>query len=75
MATQMFPSAEAALVFFDWLTRFTASTEFDRLEAAEQRVLWDLEADLEKSLPVVLAADYTGALARARSLVEGSPEE
>ena len=64
-------SDDQALVFFDWLSRFTESNAFDALPEHERRVLWDLEASLESTLPQVLAGDYQDALAAASARIAG----
>jgi hypothetical protein len=57
-----------ALVLFAWLARFNnGSRDFE--DQAEQRVLWDLEAMLEKALVAPLRADYADLLATARERV------
>jgi hypothetical protein len=55
-----------ALVFFAWLSRLneSGSTAFE--DQAEKRVLWDLEASLEKLLAAPLQGDYRDALREAR---------
>ena len=54
----MFDDNDAALVFFDWLSRFTESDQFEGLSRAERRVFWDLEATLESALTEVVDQDY-----------------
>ena len=50
-------SGDEALVLFEWLTSFNAGEpRFD--DQAEQRVLWDLEAGLERHLVSPLREDY-----------------
>ena len=39
-----------ALVLFDFLARFNQQERFPFQDQSEQRVLWDLEADLEEQL-------------------------
>lgn len=55
---------DEALVLFEWLARFNNGTS-DFEDQAEQRVLWDLEAMLEKALVAPLRADCTDLLATA----------
>lgn len=65
-------SQDEALILFDWLTRFNVSeSEFD--DQAEQRVLWNLEAQLETLVPV-LAPDYRVLLEQARGRVRDTYE-
>lgn len=65
-------SDDQALVFFDWLSRFTEVEAFDILPEHERRVLWDLEASLEETLPQVLAGNYKEALAAAIARITGT---
>ncbi|MBU1444650.1 MAG: hypothetical protein KJ938_07500 [Actinobacteria bacterium] len=61
-------NGDEALVLFEWLARFNnGSSDFE--DQAEQRVLWDLEAMLEKALVAPLRADYADLLATARERV------
>lgn len=61
-------TSDEALVLFEWLARFNNGVgEFE--DQAEQRVLWDLEAMLEKALVAPLRADYAELLATAREKV------
>lgn len=61
-------SEDEALVLFEWLARHSAGgLPFD--DQAEQRVLWDLETQLESALVAPLRADYAERLAKARANV------
>ncbi len=60
---------DEALVFFDWIHRFNNSDDIEFEDQAEQRVLWDIEAILEKSLAAVMNPEYARKLAEARSKV------
>lgn len=63
-------SNEEALVFFDWLVRFNENEDMTTIEdQAEERVLFDLESTLEKSLSKVLSSNYNEILAIAREKV------
>ena len=62
-------TSDAALVLYDWLTRFNQREEIDVADQAEERVLFDLEAMLEKALVATLQSDYAELLAQARSHV------
>jgi hypothetical protein len=62
-------TGDAALVLYDWLTRFNQGTDTDFADQAEERVLFDLEAILEKVLVAPLQSDYPALLAQARSNV------
>jgi hypothetical protein len=59
-------TSDEALVLYDWLTRFNQQTETDFADQAEERVLFDLEALLEKALVAPLQSDYADLLAQAR---------
>lgn len=62
-------SRDAALVLFEWLARFNESGLPTFVDQAEQRVLWDLEADLESRLTEPFAADYNSRVAAARATI------
>jgi hypothetical protein len=62
-------TSDAALVLYDWLTRLNQREETDFVDQAEERVLFDLEAMLEKVLVAPLHSDYAALLAQARSHV------
>jgi hypothetical protein len=60
-------TGDEALVLYDWLTRFTQRDDMYVTDQAEERVLFDLEAMLEKALITPLQADYAQQLAHARA--------
>ena len=60
-------TSDAALVLYDWLTRFNQREETAFADQAEERVLFDLEALLEKALVAPLQSDYAVLVAQARS--------
>jgi hypothetical protein len=60
---------DEALVLYDWLTRFNQRVDTSFADQSEERVLFDLEALLEKALVAPLQSDYANALAQARSNV------
>jgi hypothetical protein len=62
-------SSDQALVLFDWLSRFNDATNLRFDHAAEQRVLWDVEAMLESQLLVPLDPEYRNMLMMARDRV------
>jgi len=62
-------TSDAALVLYDWLTRFNQRAETAFADQAEERVLFDLEAMLEKALMAPLQSDYAALVAQARSHV------
>ena len=57
---------DEALVLYDWLTRFNQRDNADFADQAEERVMFDLEAMLEKVLVAPLQSDYAARLAQAR---------
>ena len=67
-------SQDEALVLFSWLSRLNESDGGSFEDQAEERVLWDVEAMLEKSLVAPLAENYEELLAAARSNVRDSEE-
>ena len=63
-------SKNEALVFFEFLTRFNQKNWPEIFEdQAEQRVLWDIEAILEKELVEPLKPDYPEIIKQARETV------
>jgi hypothetical protein len=60
---------DEALVLYDWLARFNQRDSADFADQAEERVLFDLEAMLEKILVAPLQSNYAELLARARANV------
>ena len=62
-------TSDEALVLYDWLARFNQRADTDFVDQAEERVLFDLEAMLEKALVAPLQSDYPALLAQARSNV------
>ena len=62
-------SRDEALVLFEFLSRFNLQQQLDIRDEAEQRVLWDIHADLESGLPEPLAHDYDRQLQRARESI------
>lgn len=68
-------SRDQALVLFEWLAR-TGAGELPAAfeDRAEQRMLWDLEAALEKRLAEPFKSDYRERLEAARSRVRDVEE-
>ncbi|WP_135453641.1 hypothetical protein [Mycobacterium sp. DL99] len=63
-------SSDEALVLFDWLARTSrADRPAPFVDQAEQRVLWDMECLLERTLSAVFAGDYGSLLSAARAVV------
>ncbi len=58
-----------ALVLFEWLSRWQESEQFSITHPSEERVLWDLTAQLERQLVEPLQPDYTTKLNDARNSV------
>jgi hypothetical protein len=58
-------SEDEAIVFFDWIKRFNnKDNQFE--DQAEERVLWDIEALLEKKLLIPFDSEYSKLLLNAR---------
>lgn len=58
---------EEALVLHDWLFRFNESEKVDLiLNQAEQRILWDMEACLEREVSETFQDNYEALLKVAR---------
>ena len=62
-------SKEEAIVLFEWIARGEESGDFQFCCSAEQRVIWRIEAILEKIVPV-FSPDYKRDLALAREAVD-----
>ena len=63
-------SKDEALVLFDLLARFNKIENKELFEdQAEQKVLWNLEASLEKLLTAPFLDDYLAFLTKAREAV------
>jgi hypothetical protein len=62
-------SSDEAMVLHSWVARFNRSEDSQFEDQAEQRVLWDLEAVLEKSQIEPFAEEYDALLAGARERV------
>lgn len=61
---------EEALVLFDWLVRFNEGENANLFkDQAEERVLWDMEASLEKVTSETFNANYSEILSKAREKV------
>ena len=59
-----------ALVFLEWLHNFNEEehpTLFQ--DQAEQRVLWDMEAELEKVVSITFDSNYQEILSKARQRI------
>jgi hypothetical protein len=62
-------SSDEALVLFELIARLNKRDDLSFDDQAEQRVLWDIEAMLERELGAPLRADYSQLLADARARV------
>lgn len=63
-------SEEEAFVLLEWLARFNSTERSDLFQdQAEQRVLWDLEAELERFVLGPFLDDYEELLAKAREQI------
>lgn len=66
-------SNDEALVLLEWLTRFNEKeTPLLFEDQAEERVLFDLESALEKSVSEILCGDYKELLSQARDKIKDS---
>lgn len=66
-------SQSEALVLFDWLARFNEDMN-GGMDEAEQRILFDLESQLESILPEPLANDYKMLIEQAKNEIAGIAE-
>ena len=67
-------SSDHMLILYELVTRLNADQALQLADQAEQRVLWDLEAELETKITAVLAPDYQAQLASARHRVRDPAE-
>jgi len=67
-------SRDEALVLFDYLFRFDRSDSLAIEDQAEQRVLWNLQARLEKILAEPFRDDYADLIRAARDRVRDPVE-
>ena len=59
-------SADEALVFFEFVSRFTDSDQLSIADQSEERTLWNLCGRLEKQLSEPFSPRYSELLAQAR---------
>ena len=71
---QLALSPDEALVLHDWLSRMSDSEELRFEHPAEQRVLWDIECDLETKLVEPFMPTYGDLVRKARDAI-GSKDE
>jgi hypothetical protein len=62
-------SSDEALVLHDFLSRWERTERFEIADQAEERVLWNVQADLERMLAEPFSPDYTRLLGEARARV------
>ena len=62
-------SKDQALVLSDWLSGFLETNPNFPVKEAYQRVLYDLDALLEKSLDEIVSANYEELLSAAKSRI------
>lgn len=67
-------TGEQALVLFEWLKRFNEQNGEEFEDQAEERVLWDIEAMLERVLVEPFEQEYDRLLAEARAVVRDPVE-
>lgn len=60
---------QEALILFDYLRRCDDEGRYSFADQAEERVLWTLEGELEKALPVIFDPRYREHLEAARAQV------
>jgi DNA primase len=61
---------EEAIVLLDWLSRFNEDEKPDLFkDQAEERVLWDMEASIEKIISETFDNNYAEILSKAREKV------
>ena len=66
-------TTDEAVVLFELLSRINQKSNTDLFEdQAEQRILWNLESDLESSLADPFRADYENVVRKARKAVRDS---
>ena len=62
-------SKAEAIILFELSRHLTAEKRKPQLSEAEQRVLWMIEASLEKILDEPFRADYESVVEQARAIV------
>ena len=62
-------SGDQAIVLFEWLSRFNKQKRQNFEDQAEQRVLWDIEGQLERHLVAPFKHEYAALLEKARARV------
>lgn len=62
-------------MLFEWLSRNDDAGAFPFEDSAEQQVVWNIEAQLERSLVEPLAENYKSLIEQARADVRTGIEE
>lgn len=65
-------TSDEAMVLHSWIAKFNRSEDSRFEDQAEQRVLWNLEALLEKSQTEPFVAEYDALVAGARDRIRDS---
>ena len=60
---------DEALILFEWLASLEEKALHNVCDEAEQKVLWQIEAQLESQLPDILMSDYAARVAAAKGRV------
>lgn len=61
---------EEAIVLFDWISRLNEEEKPELFrDQAEERVLWDVEASIEKVISETFKSNYAEILSEAREKV------
>lgn len=63
---------EEALVLFEWLTHIDELGALSYEDPSEQKVLWELEGQLERMLQEPLDPNYKELVAKARRIIRES---
>jgi hypothetical protein len=64
-------SRAEALVLFEWLAGLEANSPQPTVDEAEQRVLWSVEGQLERTLVEVVSPNYSEAVANTKRRILG----
>ncbi|MPZ57727.1 MAG: hypothetical protein GEU91_14765 [Rhizobiales bacterium] len=65
-------TSDEALVLFEWLAQLDSAVASLDANSAEQKVLWKIEAQLERTLVEPLAPNYELLLKEARRRILGA---
>ena len=57
---------EEALILFEWLALLEERSDSRLCDEAEQKVIWNIEGQLEKQLPDVVMEDYKQRVSAAK---------